>query len=238
MDRTSLEQMLSHGLSLAEIGRRFDRHEETVAYWVRKHGLEAVNRQKHAARGGLSREQLEPLVEQGASIAEIADTVDRSKATVRHWLTRHGLKTHGTRGRPSTEAARAAKQAGLSTVTMHCPHHGESEFWITGQGNYRCKRCRSDAVSRMRRRVKETLVREAGGCCRICGYDRNMRALHFHHLEPSEKRHEINAKGVAIALDRLRVEARKCVLLCSNCHAEVEDGMMVIPAEALKPPPG
>lgn len=238
MDRDSLETLLGQGLSLAEIGRRFDRHEETVAYWVRKHGLEAVDRQKHAARGGLSREQLEPLVEQGASIAEIADTVDRSKATVRHWLIRHGLKTHGTRGRRSTEAARAAKQAGLSTVTMHCPHHGESEFWITGQGNYRCKRCRSDAVSRRRRRVKETLVRESGGCCRLCGYDRNMRALHFHHLEPSEKRHEINAKGVAIALDRLRVEARKCVLLCSNCHAEVEDGMVVVPAEALKPPPG
>jgi hypothetical protein len=65
-----------------------------------------------------------------------------------------------------------------------------------------------------------------------------MRALHFHHLVPSEKRHEINAKGVAIALDKLRVEVRKCVLLCSNCHAEVEDGTTVVPAEALKPPPG
>lgn len=93
-------------------------------------------------------------------------------------------------------------------------------------------------MSRRRRRVKETLVQEAGGCCRICGYDRNMRALHFHHLVPSEKRHEINAKGVAIALDKLRVEVRKCVLLCSNCHAEVEDGTTVVPAEALKPPPG
>jgi hypothetical protein len=60
-----------------------------------------------------------------------------------------------------------------------------------------------------------------------------MRALHFHHLEPSQKRHEINAKGVAIALDKLRGEAQKCVLLCSNCHAEVEDGMAAIPAEML-----
>jgi transposase len=238
MDRMSLEQLLGQGLSLAEIGRRFDRHEETVAYWVRKHGLEAVNRDKHAARGGLSREQLEPLIEQGASIADIAAAVDRSKATVRHWLIRHGLKTRGKRGRRGPEAAQAAKQAGLRTVAMHCPRHGESEFWLTGKGNYRCKRCRSDAVSRRRRRVKETLVREAGGCCRICGYDRNMRALHFHHLEPSEKRHEINAKGVAIALDKLRIEARKCVLLCSNCHAEVEDGTAAIPAEALKPRPG
>lgn len=60
-----------------------------------------------------------------------------------------------------------------------------------------------------------------------------LRSLHFHHLDPSQKRHEINAKGVAIALDKLRVEAQKCVLLCSNCHAEVEDGTMSIPEEAL-----
>jgi transposase len=242
MDRASLEQLLGRGLSLAEIGRRFDRHEATVAYWVDKHGLQAVNRRKYAARGGLDRAELEMLVEQGASIAQIAEAVGRSKATVRHWLIRYGLKTHGARGRRITEttrtANRAAKRAGLATVTMRCARHGESEFWLTGQGNYRCKRCRSDAVSRRRRRVKETLVREAGGCCRICGYDRNMRALHFHHLDPSTKRHEINAKGVAIALDKLRVEARKCVLLCSNCHAEVEDGTAVLPADAPKLPPG
>lgn len=68
MDRTSLEQLLGRGLSLAEIGRRFDLHESTVGYWVEKHGLRAVNRDKFAARGGLAREELEPLVEEGASI--------------------------------------------------------------------------------------------------------------------------------------------------------------------------
>jgi ferredoxin len=37
----------------------------------------------------------------------------------------------------------------------------------------------------------------------------------------------------------LRDEAQKCVLLCSNCHAEVEDGMAAVPAEALSGrPPG
>ena len=72
--------------------------------------------------------------------------------------------------------------------------------------------------------MKTILVEEAGGACCICGYDYNMRALHFHYVEPSQKRHEMNARGVAIALDKLRVEAQKCVLLCSNCHAAVEDG--------------
>lgn len=236
MDRTSLEQLLGQGLSLAEIARRFDLHESTVGYWVEKHGLRAANRDKHVARDGLARERLEPLVERGATIAEIAEAVGRSKATVRHWLIRYGLKTHGGRGRRPQKEAVAAKQAGLATVTMRCKHHGETEFWLTGRGHYRCKRCRSDAVARRRRKVKEILVREAGGCCCICGYRRNMRALHFHHVEPSQKRHEINAKGVAIALEKLRVEAQKCVLLCSNCHAEVEDGMASIPANTLGTP--
>lgn len=229
MDRASLEELLGRGLSLAEIGRRFDLHESTVGYWVEKHGLRAVNRDRHLARGGLAREDLEPLVEQGATIAEIAAAVGRSKATARHWLIRYGLKTHGGRGRRSPDAVKAAKRAGLTTATMRCRHHGETEFWLSGRGYYRCKLCRSAAVVRRRRRVKEILVKEAGGCCCICGYRRNMRALHFHHLEPSQKRHEINARGVAIALDKLRVEAQKCVLLCSNCHAEVEDGLATIP---------
>jgi transposase len=241
MDRASLQQLLDQGLSLAEIGRRFERHEATVSYWVKKYGLEAVNQSKHAARGGIAKGSLETLVEDGMSIAQIAEAVGCSKPTVRHWLRRYGLKTQGSVGRRPASEARAAKQAGLATVTMRCRHHGETDFWLDGRGYYRCKRCRSAAVARRRKKVKTILVAEAGGACCICGFDRNMRALHFHHVEPSLKRHEINAKGVAIALEKLRVEAQKCVLLCSNCHAEVEDGMASIPADALEramPPPG
>lgn len=73
MDRASLEQLLEQGLSLAAIGRRFDKHESTIAYWVKKHGLEAVEQSKHSARGGLEREQLERLVDDGALIAQIAE---------------------------------------------------------------------------------------------------------------------------------------------------------------------
>jgi hypothetical protein len=81
--------------------------------------------------------------------------------------------------------------------------------------------------------MKTVLVEEAGGACCICGYGENMRALHFHHVRPAEKCIEINAKGIALSLERLRGEARKCVLLCSNCHAEVESGAASIPAAAL-----
>jgi transposase len=232
MDRASLELYLSRGLSLEAIGRRFDRHESTVAYWVHKHGLTAAHRDQHLARGALSEELLTELVEDGASIAEIAVAVDRSKTTVRYWLSRLGLKTRNARGRRATAAARAARSAGLAVLVMRCPRHGGTEFWLDGRGCYRCKRCRSEAVTRRRRRVKTILVQEAGGACAACGYSGNMRALHFHHVDPASKRLGLSANGVSLALETLRAEAQKCVLLCSNCHAEVEDGTATVPAGA------
>jgi IS30 family transposase len=54
MDRASLEGYLSQGLSLAEIGKRFGKHEATVSYWLKKHGLAAVNRDKHTAKVALT----------------------------------------------------------------------------------------------------------------------------------------------------------------------------------------
>jgi transposase len=229
VDKVSLEVLLGRGLSLEEIGRRFDRHPSTVAYWMRKYRLVAANADKHAPRGGLDFERLQPLVEAGMTIAEIAAEVERSKATVRHWLGRHGLRTKNTRGRRPAELGARAKEAGLLAVNMRCIRHGETEFVLEGRGHYRCKRCRSESVARHRRKVKETLVAEAGGCCVVCGYDRCLTALAFHHLDPGDKRLAISQNGVTLSLDTIRAEAQKCVLVCANCHAEIESGAASLP---------
>ena len=165
------------------------------------------------------------------SIAEIAEEVGLSKGTVRHWLRRYGLRTSNQSGRRPNSAARAGKQAGALVITMTCPHHDDTEFILEGRGFYRCRRCRSEAVVRRRRKVKAILVAEAGGRCRVCGYSRHVGALQFHHLDPDLKRMTLSARGIGYSLDTLREEARKCVLLCSNCHAEVESGIAAIPIE-------
>ena len=211
MDRASLEQLLGRGLSLAEIGRRFDRHEATVAYWVDKHGLQAVNRQKHAARGGLDRAELETLVDTGASIAEIAEKVERSKATVRHWLKQYGLQTLAPPGAPSRPGVDQARASGQAEPVLECPRHGGVRHILDGRGYYRCRQCRIEAVVRRRRKVKETLVTEAGGKCRLCGYSRCLAALEFHHLDPTTKKFGLARRG-ARSIATLRSEARKCVL--------------------------
>lgn len=222
MDRESLEQMLEQGLSLAEIGRRVDRHEATVAYWVQKYGLKAVNREKHAARGGLEREELEELVNKGWTTRQIAKSLDRSQTTVRHWLREYGLKTDATK----RHYVRTGEEM---RVRDKCPRHGMTVFQLRSGGGYRCLKCRSEAVTRRRRKVKQMLVEEAGGVCQACGYGRCIGALHFHHLDATGKKFSLSHRGVARSIAEARSEAKKCVLLCSNCHVEVEAGLRQLP---------
>lgn len=74
-----------------------------------------------------------------------------------------------------------------------------------------------------KKNLKQSAISYMGGGCRICGYDRSVRALHFHHLNPHEKDFNISSKATWYDIQR---ELEKCVLLCANCHAEVHDGLV------------
>jgi hypothetical protein len=71
-----------------------------------------------------------------------------------------------------------------------------------------------------------------GGCCRICGFEQYVGALQFHHVDPATKAFALGRRGVTRSLARAREEARKCVLLCANCHAMVEAGLLDLAAPA------
>jgi transposase len=232
MDRDWLAARLEAGDSIEAIAQEVRRDPSTVAYWVNKHGLRSRHADRHAARGGLTREQLEPLVERGLTIRQIAGEVGRSTATVRHWLRRHGLKTR---------VAQRVRRDGSSAreVVRDCPRHGWTWFRRVGaQTHYRCAQCAIDAVADARRRVRATLIEEAGGQCVICGYDRNPAALQFHHVDRTTKEFTLR-NGDTRSIERMRAEAAKCVLLCAICHAEVESGRAQLPVPSLDgSPPG
>lgn len=77
---------------------------------------------------------------------------------------------------------------------------------------------RSRSMINWRQRAKAKLVSSMGGKCQKCGYSKCIHALQFHHTNPSEKKFKISGKSWSFK--RLSSEARKCILLCSNCHAE------------------
>jgi transposase len=227
MERELLEECLAEGMSLEAIGRRVGKHESTVSYWLKKHGLAAARAEKHAAKGAPSKEKMERLLAAGLSLREIAQRLDRSLATIRHWMRKYELKPAPRRKRGSQDGSRE--------MVSRCRHHGETRFVREGRGYYRCKRCRVEQVRRRRRIIKSKLVAEAGGKCVICGYNRCQRALEFHHLDPTTKEFHLGYAGATRSLARARAEARKCILLCSNCHAEVEAGVTAVPLNSVLP---
>jgi transposase len=226
MDKRFLEDCLAQGLSLDGIAQQVGKHPSTVSYWLAKYGLQANGAERHAPRGGIDWEVLEMLADDGLSLSEMAEELGRSISTIRHWLKQYGLQSGGGQRR---RASRAAKKAGSRLMILECRHHGRTKFVLEGRGYYRCMKCRSAAVARRRRVVKQTLVEEAGGKCALCGYDRSQGALQFHHLEPREKAFPLSRKGISRSIAKSRIEARKCVLLCANCHAEVENGVVELP---------
>src|SRR4051812_50067945 len=93
MHRDWLAARLDAGDSIEAIAGEVGRDPSTVAYWVTKYGLRSRHAERHAPRGGLTHEQLGPLVERGLTTRQIAEDLDRSSATVRHWVKLHRLKT-------------------------------------------------------------------------------------------------------------------------------------------------
>jgi hypothetical protein len=139
-----------------------------------------------------------------------------------------GQNPYAKRGRPETLSETA--------VVRTCSHHGDERHYAfsdRGTLRYRCRRCVGEAVTRRHRKLKQTLVDEAGGACAVCGYDRCLGNLHFHHVVPSEKAFEIQM-GLGKSIAAYRDEARKCVLVCANCHGEIEAGLIPSPPAGSK----
>ncbi|MCW3022911.1 MAG: hypothetical protein JWR30_2233 [Conexibacter sp.] len=231
MERAWLAERLEAGTSYEAIAREAGCSPSKVSYWAGKHGLTSAHVARHAARGEIDELLLRQMVAGHFSIREIAETMERSAATIRHWLAKLGLETNPVQHSP---AAMRAAAAGEAEPTLYCSVHGITRH-VRRDTGYRCAICRSTHVTKRRRAIKQLLLDEAGGACLIYGYDRCVAALHFHHLDPSQKSFTLALGGNTRAIATVRAEARKCVVLCANCHAEVESGLADVPLRSDEP---
>lgn len=88
-------------------------------------------------------------------------------------------------------------------------------------GNY-------EHVKNYRKNKKRKLVDLFGGKCKICGYNKCLRNLHFHHIHANEKEFGLSSVGNNISLEKVQKEAKKCILVCSNCHGEIHEGLLIL----------
>ena len=72
------------------------------------------------------------------------------------------------------------------------------------------------------RKTKKRLIEHFGGKCVTCGYDRCLAGFDFHHIDPKTKEFGISeGLHLNVGFKNLVKEAKKCMLLCSNCHREL-----------------
>ena len=83
-----------------------------------------------------------------------------------------------------------------------------------------------ELLKQRRYRVKEELVNYKGGKCCICGYNKYIGALEFHHLDSSIKDFGIAQNSSYRNIDALKKEVDKCILVCANCHREIHAGLI------------
>lgn len=111
-----------------------------------------------------------------------------------------------------------------ATPSYECRVCGKD--YTGGHGKYKsiCTTCR---VTESRKNKKTLLIEYKGNKCIICGYNRCNQALQFHHLDPNEKEFAI-ANSATKSLENLKMEVDKCILVCSNCHVEIHNGLIDI----------
>jgi hypothetical protein len=81
------------------------------------------------------------------------------------------------------------------------------------------KKSNTKGVVIWRQKAKLKLIEYKGGKCINCNYNKCSDALEFHHLDPNEKDFNISSKS--LSFEKLKKEADKCILVCSNCHKEI-----------------
>lgn len=112
------------------------------------------------------------------------------------------ITTFSPKGNSCKECANARSRARYSSVKV-------SPEWLEN---------RNKVAKERHRERKQEIVTLMGNECFDCKQQYPLNVYDFHHLDPSEKEHNIGNILRKKSLEEVMKEVSKCVLLCSNCH--------------------
>lgn len=79
------------------------------------------------------------------------------------------------------------------------------------------------------------IIKELNGTieCKICGYNKNLACLEFHHKNPEEKEYNVSRiihyrKPTPERIKLFKTEFEKCDLVCKNCHGEMHHPLLML----------
>jgi hypothetical protein len=103
----------------------------------------------------------------------------------------------------------------------------EENFHRRNRGDFfrKCRKCEQQRVRKGRSKNKKFVVDYMGGKCVRCGYNKCYQALELHHKDGDDKEYTLSSFSYNLNNEKVVEELKKCVLLCANCHREVEYGI-------------
>ena len=105
--------------------------------------------------------------------------------------------------------------AGCGEESAYCVHKRKS-------GRYYCENCyRKMSVVQIAHKKQWLWDHKASEGCVLCGED-DPRCLDYHHEQPDKKKFSIGSVSSSIPTHAIRIEMKKCVVICANCHRKVE----------------
>ncbi len=69
-------------------------------------------------------------------------------------------------------------------------------------------------------------ISHKGGKRQLCGFNKCMESLEFHHIIKGKKDFGISEKGYTRSWAAIKSELDKCILLCADCHREWHAGLI------------
>lgn len=109
-----------------------------------------------------------------------------------------------------------------------CKVHGMTQHSLYKNGNSGsreyCNLCQSERVMERVEKHRQMAYDMFGRECKLCGYNKCLSALEYHHLDP-EKKEGNPSKILYRSWENVVKELSGCVLLCANCHREVHAGV-------------
>ncbi len=171
-----------------------------------------------------TKDKIIELRNEGKSYDEISKELKISKSTIGYHCKRYGMNDIGK--------LKKVNDLDINEIKKYCENHSIKEasdkfnLSISTIKRYKNKsdKLREDNrnsrnVIEWRRRVKIKLVEYKGNNCEICGYNKCITSLEFHHLNPEEK--DFTISGKTNSFEKLKSEVDKCILVCRNCHGEI-----------------
>jgi len=172
----------------------------------------------------MNKELLEEYILANKTLNEIASIHNVGKSTIRYWFKKYNLKSTNKPGPKTTNTSSCCKVCNKTTENnkMYCSSNCKTrQYYINNPNSTTLAKKFSD-----KNRViafKLAALKHCGESCKLCGYNKNISALSFHHVDPNGK--DFGLGGTRLKKDELTIEQKfeldKCITLCNNCHSTV-----------------